>query len=130
VNGRLEPFALGDLEQLEVQPKHAWLIPIMAAHPLNVAKVAVGPWSWTYWLEMGVPIFSAGIMPNGYSWALFGYDMRRHMIPAVSAIRTALQAHKGSVGTVFAEIDSNYIAAVRLAKALGFVQATPRVWEY
>lgn len=127
MTGRFEPFAVSDLEDMVVQPRHAFLVQPILARPLYFQSVMVGPYSWTYWTAFGQPVACAGILRNGHAWAFLGADMRRHMVPFLRATRLALEAHPGPV---LCEIDMDRPEAVRWAGILGFRPDAGKVWKF
>lgn len=127
MSGRFEPFAISDLEVIDVQPSHRAVAAKVLERPLIFQKLMVGPYSWTYWTAFGQAVACAGILPGGKAWAFLGSDMRRHMAVFVGGTRQALMAHPGPV---YADIDSNSPQAVRWARILGFRPDGGQVWKF
>lgn len=128
---KFEPFSISDLPLLDVQPRHKHILPIVYRNILSLAPQLSGPWSWTAWSVYGVPIAAAGVLKNGFAWALLGQDLRRNMVAVHRAVGSVLEQRSDIGLPTYATIDPEYRAAVRWAKALGFRPASSAgVWVF
>lgn len=129
---RIEPFAYEDLAQLEVQERHAELVPVLRRHGDTVRELTEGPYSYTAWSVYGRPLCACGILrtpaDTGYAWAFLGPDMRRAMVPVTRYVAAVLDRFIREVGPVLAEIDESNPQAVRWVEMLGFTRAREGLW--
>lgn len=127
---KIEPFGFSDLWLMDVQDRHAPIIPLLARRVFSVQRLAEGPWSYTAWNACGVPVACCGIMPGGGAWAFLGADMRRYMTPVTRHVLRVLKDHVALEGPVYADIDMSYPAAIRWAKLLGFRPGAESRWVF
>ena len=129
---RFRPLRVLDFYDLEVQPRHQYLMPVFRSNPLLLQSLADDPFSFTM-VEDGKPVASCGVLPNGALWILFGPDMKRHMLRFV---RYGLAMMRIYGRPTWAEIDRTNKHAVRLALTAGLrkVKIAPKgvmdIWAY
>ncbi len=119
---RMEPFEVHDLRDMEVQERHARLVPQLFAQAglLGLQNLLRRPWSWTAWAENGRPVAACGILHDGGAWAFLAPDCRRYMLEITRGAQKVLTNYAQVVGPVYADIDPAYENAVRWARAIGF----------
>lgn len=123
-------FGIADLLDMDVQERHAWMVPRVWRNLLIVHPVMVGKWSWTMWSEYGIPVGSCGITPDGGAWAFLTPLIRPHMVSATRKTRDALRSHLKEVGPVYADIDKTHPEALRWVKLLGFRHDDGERWVF
>lgn len=115
---------------MEVQERHAWLVPRVWYNLLDVHPVMVGRWSWTMWSEYGLPVGACGITPDGGAWAFLTPLIRPHMVAASRETRRQLENYVQEVGQVYADVDKTHPEAVRWVKLLGFRHEGGERWVF
>lgn len=127
---KILPFGMSDLLNMEVQGRHAWLVPHVWRNLLVVERQMVSPWSWTMWSVYGSPLGACGILPDGGTWAFLGSGLRPHMLMATRRTRQELENHVQVMGPVYAEVDKTHPEALRWVRLLGFRHDKGERWVF
>ena len=127
---KILPFGVSDLLTMDVQERHAWMLPHALRNLLAAEHAMVGPWSWTMWSEYGIPLGAAGILRDGGLWAFLGPGLRPYMLRATREARRGLESYVRNVGPTYAEVDKTHPEALRWVKLLGFRQEGGERWVF
>jgi len=129
---RFRGLRVSDFYELDVQPAHAALVPILQANPLRLQALVDDPFSFTMTVD-GVPKASLGVTPERGMWALLDGNLKRHMVRLTRYTRAMIDMYQE---TLWADIDRGNRAAVRWALLLGMrrVKMAPKgtmdTWLY
>lgn len=131
MNVEVRPFSPADLIWIDVQPRHAGLIPFLF-HRVGAGRLLqqANCYSFTVWSAYGQALACGGITNEGGVWAFLAADCRNAMVVITRVARRVLKLHLEVAGPVFADVDPGYRNAVRLAKALGFRQVSLHGWIF
>jgi len=132
MRARFRGLRVSDFYEIEAQPRHAHVVPLLRANPLLLQSLVDSPFSFTMTVD-GKPKASLGVLPDHKLWALLGDDLVRHFVRLTRYTRAMMDMYQAPL---WADVDRTNPAAVKWALLLGMrkvkiaEKGTLDVWHY